>query len=89
MAYNLKKELEKPETSGRGAQTLCRMRRRDRCTRRPAVRWSRKTRRLVTNATGCLEVSTFIYPHTAYYDSYIHTAFANAAATMLRCGSCL
>ena len=36
---------------------------------------------MITNATGCLEVSTFIYPHTAYYDSYIHTAFANGAAT--------
>ena len=37
---------------------------------------------VITNATSCLEVSTFIYPHTAYYDSYIHTAFANGAATM-------
>lgn len=36
---------------------------------------------VVTNATSCLEVSTFIYPNTAYEDSYIHSAFENAAAT--------
>lgn len=36
---------------------------------------------VVSNATSCLEVSTFIYPNTAYEDSYIHSAFENAAAT--------
>ena len=36
---------------------------------------------VITNATSCLEVSSFIYPYTAYTDSYIHTAFENAAAT--------
>lgn len=39
-------------------------------------------RAVVGNATGCLEVSTFMYPYTAYEDSYIHTAFENAGATM-------
>ncbi len=33
-------------------------------------------------ATGCLEVSTTIYPYTAWKDAYIHTAFENAAATI-------
>jgi pyruvate ferredoxin oxidoreductase beta subunit len=37
---------------------------------------------VVSNATGCLEVSTTIYPYTAWKDSYIHTAFENAAATI-------
>ena len=37
---------------------------------------------VVGNATGCLEVSTFMYPYTAYEDSYIHNAFENAGATM-------
>ncbi len=37
---------------------------------------------VIGNATSCLEVSTFIYPYTAYEDSYIHNAFENAAATM-------
>ena len=30
---------------------------------------------VVGNATGCLEVSTYMYPYTAYEDSYIHSAF--------------
>lgn len=37
---------------------------------------------VVGNATGCLEVSSFMYPYTAYEDSYIHNAFENAGATM-------
>ncbi|MCQ2492400.1 MAG: thiamine pyrophosphate-dependent enzyme [Lachnospiraceae bacterium] len=36
---------------------------------------------VVTNATGCMEVSTFMYPYTAWQDSYIHNAFENASAT--------
>ncbi|MDY4429972.1 thiamine pyrophosphate-dependent enzyme, partial [Evtepia sp.] len=36
---------------------------------------------VIANATGCLEVSSFMYPYTAWQDSYIHTAFENAAAT--------
>ena len=36
----------------------------------------------VGNATGCLEVSSYTYPYTAYEDSYIHTAFENAGATL-------
>ena len=38
-------------------------------------------RAVVCNATSCLEVSSFLYPYTAWTDSYIHTAFANASAT--------
>ncbi|MCR5785816.1 MAG: pyruvate ferredoxin oxidoreductase [Eubacterium sp.] len=37
---------------------------------------------VVGNATGCLEVSTYMYPYTSYTDSYIHNAFENAGATM-------
>lgn len=37
---------------------------------------------VIGNATGCLEVSSFMYPYTAYEDSYIHNAFENAGATM-------
>ncbi|MDR0853592.1 MAG: pyruvate ferredoxin oxidoreductase [Clostridiales Family XIII bacterium] len=36
---------------------------------------------VITNATGCLEVSTCTYPYTSWEDSYLHTAFENAAAT--------
>lgn len=37
---------------------------------------------VVSCATGCLEVSTFTYPYTAWRDSFIHNAFENAAATL-------
>lgn len=37
---------------------------------------------VVAGATGCMEVSTFIYPYTSWTDSFIHTAFENAAATL-------
>ena len=37
---------------------------------------------VVSNATGCMEVSTFLYPYIAWTDSFIHTAFENAAATL-------
>ena len=33
-------------------------------------------------ATGCLEVSTTIYPYTAWKTSFIHNAFENSAATI-------
>ena len=37
---------------------------------------------VICNATGCMEVSTFIYPYTAWADSFIHTAFECAGATL-------
>ena len=37
---------------------------------------------VICSATGCLEVSTFIYPYTAWEDSFIHTAFECAGATL-------
>ena len=80
MAYNLKKELNKPERfhaghrlcAGCAAGIVCRgmMRALD-----------EKDRAVICNATGCLEVSSFQYPFTAWEDSYIHTAFENASAT--------
>ena len=81
MTYNLKKEVEKPERLA-GGHRLCAG-----CGAGIAVRGVLRAldpedKAVVTNATSCLEVSTFIYPHTAYYDSYIHTAFASGAATM-------
>ncbi len=40
------------------------------------------TNLVVCNPTGCLEVSTTIYPYTSWRSSYIHSAFENAAATI-------
>ena len=37
---------------------------------------------VIGNATGCLEVSSFMYPYSAWEDSYIHNAFENAGATL-------
>ncbi len=37
---------------------------------------------VLANATGCLEVSTTIYPYTAWRVPWIHNAFENAAATI-------
>ena len=37
---------------------------------------------IVAVATGCFEVSTTIYPYTAWKIPYIHSAFENAAATI-------
>jgi len=37
---------------------------------------------VVANATGCLEVTTTIYPYSSWKVPYIHNAFENAAATI-------
>ncbi|MCQ4636631.1 thiamine pyrophosphate-dependent enzyme [Anaerovorax odorimutans] len=81
MAYNLKKEVEKKERLA-GGHRLCAG-----CGAGVAVRGvlralDEEDKAVVANATSCLEVSTFMYPYTAYEDSYIHTAFENAAATI-------
>ena len=80
MAYNLKKEMAKEERfhaghrlcAGCGAGIVCRAMMR-------AV--NPEDQAVICNATGCLEVSSFQYPYTAWQDSYIHTAFENASAT--------
>ena len=36
---------------------------------------------VISNATGCLEVATTIFPYSAWKVPWIHTAFENAAAT--------
>ena len=80
MPYNLKQELSKPERFV-GGHRLCAG-----CgagiTVRAVMRaLNPEDKAVVTNATGCLEVSSFLYPYTAWMDSYIHNAFENAAAT--------
>ena len=81
MAYDLKKIMaEKPSRfteghrmcAGCGAPVVARMVLRALKPEDHAV---------IANATGCMEVSTFIYPYTAWTDSFIHTAFENAGAT--------
>ena len=78
--YDLKREVEKPERLT-GGHRLCAG-----CGAGIVVSGvlralEKEDRAVVTNATCCLEVSTFMYPYTAYTDSYIHSAFENSAAT--------
>lgn len=80
MAYNLKTEAAKPERLV-GGHRLCAG-----CGAAIAVRGVLRAlepsdKAVVVNATSCLEVSTFLYPFTAYTDSYVHSAFENAGAT--------
>lgn len=79
MAYRLKEELNKGIRFNPGHR-LCAG-----CGAGPVVQGVLRAldegdRAVVSNATGCLEVSSFIYPNTAYSDSYIHSAFENGAA---------
>ena len=37
---------------------------------------------VVVSATGCLEVTTTIFPYTAWNVPFLHNAFENSAATM-------
>ena len=49
-----------------------------------AVRMALKAARgpiVVSNATGCVEVSTTIFPYTAWRVPWVHSLFENAAAT--------
>ena len=43
---------------------------------------------VVANATGCLEVATTIYPYTSWKIPWIHSAFENAASTIVGAESC-
>lgn len=80
MAYSLKEQVEKPERLA-GGHRLCAG-----CGAAVAVRGVLRAlkpedKAVITNATSCLEVSSFLYPYTAWQDSYIHSAFENAGAT--------
>ena len=80
MAYNLKEVVaEKPSRftaghrmcAGCGAPVVGRM----------VLRALNKDdHAVISSATGCMEVSTFIYPYTAWTDSFIHTAFECSGA---------
>ena len=58
------------------------------CGAPPIVRTVLKTLKeddnaVITSATGCLEVSSCIYPNTSWKNvSFIHSAFENAGATI-------
>lgn len=79
--YNLKEYMNKPERLAPGHR-MCAG-----CGATIGVRavlraLKEKDQAVIGNATGCLEVSSFMYPYSAWEDSYIHNAFENAGATM-------
>ncbi|MCR4672118.1 MAG: pyruvate ferredoxin oxidoreductase [Lachnospiraceae bacterium] len=81
MAYNFKEAMEKPDRLASGHR-LCAG-----CGAPIAIRGVLRAlepgdKAVIANATGCVEVSTFTYPYTAFMDSYIHSAFECAAATL-------
>lgn len=81
MAYNFKEEMNKEERLT-GGHRMCAG-----CGGSVAVRGVLRAldpedKAVVCSATGCLEVSTFMYPYTAWKDSFIHNAFENAGATI-------
>ena len=81
MAYNLKEWTKRPERFT-GGHRLCAG-----CGATPVVRTILRALKpedhaVISCATSCLEVSSFLYPYTAWKDSFIHSAFENVAATI-------
>ena len=82
MAYNLKEIMEERPSRLTSGHRMCAG-----CGAPPVARMILRAVKpedhvVVANATGCMEVSTFIYPYTAWTDSFIHSEFENAAATL-------
>ena len=87
MSYNLKDEASKAERFV-GGHRLCAG-----CGAGVAVRGvlralNDEDRSVSGVATCCLEVSSFLYPFTAWQESYIHSAFENVAATVSGAEAC-
>ena len=81
MAYNLKEVMTQRESRLTAGHRMCAG-----CGAPPVARMVLRAVKpedhaVVSCATGCMEVSTFIYPYTAWKDSFIHTAFECSAAT--------
>ena len=81
MAYNLKEAAKRPERftgghrmcAGCGAPVVVRQ----------ILRAVKPEDHVVAGAaTGCLEVSSFLYPYTSWKDSFIHNAFENVGASI-------
>ncbi|RCX16090.1 pyruvate ferredoxin oxidoreductase beta subunit [Anaerobacterium chartisolvens] len=81
MAYNLKEAAKKPERFT-GGHRMCAG-----CGAPVVVRQILRALKpedhaVIGSATGCLEVSSFLFPYTSWKDSFIHNAFENSAATV-------
>ena len=82
MAYNLKEIVANKPSRFTSGHRMCAG-----CGAPPVARHIMRALKeddhaVVATATGCMEVSIFIYPYTAWTDSFIHTAFECAGATL-------
>jgi len=82
MAYNLKEVMTNKPSRFTAGHRMCAG-----CGAPPVVRMilralKKEDHAVVSAATGCLEVSSFIYPYTSWTDSFVHSAFENSAATV-------
>lgn len=82
MPFNIKNVISNTKSRFVGGHRMCAG-----CGAPPAIRMILRAVHegdhvVISNATGCLEVSSTIYPYTSWTDSYIHTAFASTAATL-------
>lgn len=82
MAYNLKQVIAEKPSRFTAGHRMCAG-----CGAPPVVRHIMRAIKpedhaVVAGTTGCLEVSSFIYPYTAWTDSFVHTAFECSAATL-------
>ena len=82
MPYNLKEIVAKKPSRFTEGHRMCAG-----CGATPVARMilralKEEDHAVIAGATGCMEVSTFIYPYTSWTDSFIHTAFECAAATL-------
>lgn len=82
MAYNMKEIVAEKTSRFTSGHRMCAG-----CGAPPVARMILRALKsedhaVISNATGCMEVSSFIYPYTSWTDSYIHTAFECAAATL-------
>jgi pyruvate ferredoxin oxidoreductase beta subunit len=80
MAYNLKEIMANKPSRFTAGHRMCAG-----CGAPPIARMVLRALKpedhaVISNATGCMEVSSFLYPYSSWTDSYIHTAFECAAA---------
>lgn len=81
MAYRLKEVAKKPERFSSGHR-MCAGCGAPIVVRQVLRALKPEDHAVIGSATGCLEVSSFLYPYTSWKDSFIHNAFENAAATV-------
>jgi pyruvate ferredoxin oxidoreductase beta subunit len=82
MAYNLKEVVAKKESRFTEGHRMCAGCGAPVVARHILRALKEEDHAVIASATGCMEVSTFMYPYTAWTDSFIHTAFECAGATL-------